>query len=456
MQPYSLLITSMDRDDLLKKTIESYLRVADIKPREIIIVDNGPKREMPTFLNRLKHYNVRWICDGINRGQIYSCDRLWAESKYDYAMWCEEDWVFVTGDFVKKSFDILEKHPEILTVTLRGDWNHPLIQDARFPGIKIATPAWKGVWGGFTFNPGLRRKSDYTKIGSYGKHCGYGTHGLSTEIPLSKLYANQGYVLAALPDHISHIGGGRSRSINPVGLTKPPKVLIAVPACRKFEYGPWESSESPLYNPKTAWDGKPYGTDIHISGPNARVPAVRETWGQDVHHHENLTLRFFYGEGTESLKDDEVCLKGCPDDYEHLPHKTIAICKWALNNGFDYVLKCDDDSYVWVDRAMLEVQTVPDFAGHINGGTCSGGCGYWLSRRAMEAVQDSPNCWAEDVWVGKCMKYAGIHPINLETHQPGYTQHWFDITRSTANLVCIHALQPNTMRELYRRENGHQ
>ena len=45
-------------------------------------------------------------------------------------------------------------------MTLRGDWNHPLVTDKRFP-FKIAQPNWKGGWGSFTFNFGLRRKSDW-------------------------------------------------------------------------------------------------------------------------------------------------------------------------------------------------------------------------------------------------------------------------------------------------------
>lgn len=462
MSPYSLLITSCDRDDLLKRTVESYLKVADAKPREIIIVDNGPKRPEPAFLHRFKHLGVKWICEGVNRGQIYSCDRLWQECKYDWAMWAEEDWNFSCGDFVVRSFEILEKYPEILTVTLRGDWNHPLINDARFPGIKIAQPNWKDVWGGFTFNPGLRRKSDWLKIGSYGKHCGYGTHGLSTEIPLSKLYGDMGHVLAAIPDRISHIGGGRSRSVNPLGLVTPPKVLIAVLASHALEYGAWESEDSPAYSQKKAWQGRPYGTDIHISGPNARVPAVRETWAKDFSSHKNATVKFFYGDGPKEMLDDEVLLKGVPDDYAHLPQKTIAICGYAKEHGFDYVLKCDDDSYLWADRLMLEVQSVGDFAGHINGGTCSGGCGYWLSKRAFEEVVRNPieSHWAEDVTVGMIMKAAGIPPQELPMHQPGGTAHWFmnggfDASKLHNRLACIHAVQPEMMRKIYEHETSH-
>ena len=459
MQPYSLLVTSCDRHDLLEKTIKSFLKNVDVPPRQIVIVEDG-STPMPAFLNKYKHLGLTWINNGTRRGQIYSCDRLWSECKYDFAMWMEDDWQFTQGDFLSKSFEILDKYPEVITVGLRGDWNHPLIDDPRFP-FKIAEPNWKGGWGSFAFNPGLRRRKEYTRIGSYGKHVGYGSHGLGHEMDLSKLYASMGYVIAVLPGHCAHIGGGRSRAIEPI-LDKAVKILIAVPACHKLNYGAWESEESPAFNKATAWQGKAYGKDIHISGENPRIQAVRDTWWNN--NHPNITKKFFYGT-VPGFKyqplDDEVVLP-VPDDYAHLPKKTMAICKWSLQNGFDYILKVDDDTYVYPDRAAVEVQSQSiDFAGHINGGACSGGCGYYLSRRAMEAVVRNPinSHWAEDVTVGMIMKAAHIAPIELPMHIPGYSDHWympngFDPSKINTGIVCAHAVQPEIMREWYDYEKA--
>ena len=421
------------------------------QPREIVIVEDGDK-PMPEFLKRYRHLNLKWLTNGERKGQIFSCDRLWRECSNDYAFWCEDDWHFDRSGFILKSFDILEKYPEVLTVTLRGDWGHPLINDKRFP-FQIAEPNWRGGWGGFCFNPGLRRKSDWTRIGSYGKQVGYGTHGLVHEMELSKLYAKLGYVLAALPNHCCHIGGGRSRAIEPI-VTRPPKILIAIPACHKFNYGKWESENSPSFDRNKAYRGQPYGTDIHISGDNPRIQAVRETWAQDIKAFPNVTLKFFYGKGAERPPlDDEVFLD-CPDDYEHLPHKTIAIVRYAQQNGYDWLFKADDDSYIWVDRLVQELDGSFDYAGYLNGHVCSGGTGYWLSKRAMAAVQDAPSEWAEDVWVGRCMNYAGIEPAMLQTHYPGFSQHWFNLDKIPANAVCIHAVKPEGLRTIYEREHG--
>src|SRR5271157_5723913 len=158
--PYSLLVTSCQRDDLLETTIGSFVEHCDQPPSETIIVDDGPNRPMPDFLRRQQ--NVRWLCNGARAGQIASCDRLWQECATDYAMWCEEDWRFVRGGFVEKSFEIIDKFSKVISVSLHGP--EGCVDDERFP-FKVA-PLFRG-WGGFTFNPGLRRKVDWVSIGGY-------------------------------------------------------------------------------------------------------------------------------------------------------------------------------------------------------------------------------------------------------------------------------------------------
>lgn len=457
MQAYSLLVTACDRDDLLERTVKSFIDSVEERPREIVIVEDGPDRPMPVFLQQYKHLNLKWLTNSARMGQIYSCDRLWSECTNDFAFWCEDDWEF-SGSFIRQSFTLLEKYPDLWTVSLRaGDCNgHPLVNDPRFP-VQINEPYWNGVWGGCHFNPGLRRKSDYLRIGSYGRHTAYGTAGCGHEKQLSKMHLDMGYRIAALPTvHVTHTGGSRSRACEPMHL-RLPRILIGIPVCHKFEYGKWESSESPHFNAANAYNGKPYGTDIHISGANPRVAALRDTWLKDVSaFSSHVTYKLFYGQPHDRpAANDEVYLD-TPDDYAGLPKKTVGICRWAVNNDFDYLFKADDDSYVWVDRLIQEVMAHRfDYAGHEQSGVCSGGPGYWLSKRAMKyvATQGSSDHWAEDVTVARIMDWNNIHPTMLPNHHPGFTQHWYDINKVPANSVCIHALKPDTMRELYQREH---
>ena len=454
---YTLAVTSCGRHELLRRTLTSFAECSSHPPRETIIYEDGPA-EKPDWLDSIfpRLGRVRWITGGERRGQAYAIDALYSEIKTEYIFWCEDDWQFTESNFLNPSKRILDAHPTISMVALRSDWNHPLVQDPR--GFQIAEPYWGGVWGGTCWNCGLRRLSDYRRYGSYGRYVGYGTHGLGHEQTWSKKHLDDGFRIAALPQHCHHIGGGQSRAIEPIE-TKLPKLLIAVPACREFSYGRWESRQSPHYDPAN----EPYCEDIHISGPNPRIQAVRETWFKDIEpfaHH--VTGKFFYGMGCSDVGADSVVLP-VADDYAHLPHKTQAICKWALANGFDYVFKCDDDTAVYVERLVLELMQYPgiDYAGYLNGEVCTGGPGYFLSRRAMQAVVQAgtPDFWAEDVWVSTVIGRTNFSRVMLPGHTPGFAAHWFwpnefDKSKLNNDIITIHAVQPDMMRKWYAERNN--
>lgn len=116
-----------------------------------------------------------------------------------------------------------------------------------------------------------------------------------------------------------------------------------------------------------------------------------------------------------------------PDDYLSLPHKTRALCNYAVQQGYKHMLKIDDDGYI---RASLFQVIKSDYAGiRIRANDCglpqmnitafpkgtikfdyaSGGA-YWLSELAMCFVVNAPPCddWAEDRWVGQTLGRAGI------------------------------------------------
>lgn len=147
----------------------------------------------------------------------------------------------------------------------------------------------------------------------------------------------------------------------------------------------------------------------------------------------------------------------CADDYAHLPDKVFAIVRWALAEGYDYILKCDDDTYVWPERALEEIRFKQwDYAGYsAHLGSISGGPGYWLSKRAMALVAESePHTWAEDKCVEEVMSRNHVKAIQLNaTHLCGLIEHWVDISRDLSTAVTAHAVRAEDMRTIYAREH---
>jgi len=114
----------------------------------------------------------------------------------------------------------------------------------------------------------------------------------------------------------------------------------------------------------------------------------------------------------------------CPDDYPSLSQRTRWFCRWAIEEGgggkaeggWDYLFKCDDDTYVSIPR--LAAYAAKELAGRdyvgaqwrAGVGYASGGAGYFLSRKAAELVArrlTTPQ-GAEDLLVGQVLQGAGM------------------------------------------------
>lgn len=125
----------------------------------------------------------------------------------------------------------------------------------------------------------------------------------------------------------------------------------------------------------------------------------RKTWIKDALAHD-IDVRFFYGRyddppGTALIpRTDEVFLN-CDDSYDGLVDKVTAMAAWAYENGYDYFMKVDIDSYVHIENLLSALEK--DWGGwdYIGRGW---GLGYILTRRVMKVVADTKQrlSWAED------------------------------------------------------------
>ncbi len=139
-----------------------------------------------------------------------------------------------------------------------------------------------------------------------------------------------------------------------------------------------------------------------------RRKAVRDSWlSLPV---PGMEVLFFTGQGGDALPDvgESVVELPVDDGYHELPAKVLSFFRHALKTAsFDWLFKCDDDTYLALDRLGSLTASGHEVAG--NGflrtrGSPSGGAGYLLSRRVVEAlVADGsiPGTGAEDVLIGE-------------------------------------------------------
>lgn len=164
-----------------------------------------------------------------------------------------------------------------------------------------------------------------------------------------------------------------------------------------------------------------YGTDFTGTPYRDRARSQRETWVPEV---SGADVQFFLGQG-QTLCGDEIALPVPDGPYEVLPGKTQAICQWALEHGYDFMLKCDDDTYVRPERLLEAGFEAHDYVGRVRGPSgdisicpapyCSG-FAYWLSAKAMKVVADAKLYGddAEDRFVANVLLPAGIKPVHDE------------------------------------------
>lgn len=210
MFDYTLVLTSCNRHPLLRITLDSFIKYADVKPVHTIIVEDG-QVDAPEWLNcdhQRNNLPKTWIKNNPKIGQVPSIDKAYAEVKTEYLFHCEDDWEFLDTGFVVRSYDILKEYPGISQVNLRGSkWGHTLIDDPRYP-FKIAEPGWGGGYGGLAWNPGLRRLSDYKEVfGTFMEHKTGSERNAWRETFYSQMMLDRHFNIASLDkEYVRHTG----------------------------------------------------------------------------------------------------------------------------------------------------------------------------------------------------------------------------------------------------------
>lgn len=145
-----------------------------------------------------------------------------------------------------------------------------------------------------------------------------------------------------------------------------------------------------------------------------RRKACRETWLS--HPAPGIECKFFLGRREPIDGEDDVVTLWVNDDYAHLPSKGLAFYKYALEHyDFDWLFKCDDDTYLVLDR----LESLCDDRYDLIGDMCvesrkspSGGAGYLMSRHLVELfvshASQVPDTGCEDLIFGALAVELGV------------------------------------------------
>ncbi len=172
---------------------------------------------------------------------------------------------------------------------------------------------------------------------------------------------------------------------------------------------------------------------------DASLKTYLSTWGSTIPH------MYFRGGHEIPARDDEFLTSG-DDGYDYCPYKTQVAAAYGVSQDVDYMFHCCTDTYVVIPRLWANTPWY-DYVGHrCEEGHASGGCGYWLSNRAMRALcHVAPTTGYEDVWVGRTLAAAGIelhHDVRYADGQPD----WRQGNNITAHLSpCTGGFKPEQM-----------
>ena len=160
-------ITSCNRNDLLFKTIDSFIET-NAYPEYIfkwlIREDSGIESVAKEIMDRYPFFEVEY---GTNIGQGESIDILYDKVCTEYIFHCEEDWYFNGNkEFLKQSLEILEEYKDIYQVWIRKNMSHwaEFFRDFKDFNFGIVKDKHLDMWNGFSWNPGLRRLTDYNTM----------------------------------------------------------------------------------------------------------------------------------------------------------------------------------------------------------------------------------------------------------------------------------------------------
>jgi hypothetical protein len=238
------------------------------------------------------------------------------------------------------------------------------------------------------------------------------------------------------------------------------RLLVAIMSAHRLDYFVNENTVD--YNNVQRWRN----LDVE-----ARRAAIRDTWVKEL-NIPNVDYKFFLGNSTRqpvhrrngakiqplftrTPEADEIFLE-VPDYYTANSLKMKAICRYALSNNYDFLLRVDDDTFIFPDRLIIDSEpnwAFADYSGASAGDFIHGGC-MFLSPHAMRMIcSANPKGYADDVWIGEVMQRNQVL-MNVLDNVYAKSGDLYKVDPLLVNgkgLAALHSVQPDAMKIFYER-----
>lgn len=220
MNDVTVVLTACNRPDLLEKTLDSFFANNTYPLERFIIIDDGMNIGCNDFVKEKYEQPIELYYNDPKLYQIKSIDRAYGMVTTPYIFHMEEDWEFFRPSFIEHSKAVLEADENILQVWLRGlddiTATHPFYEDVyTLNGNSMVLLKYTGIWNGFSFNPGLKRLSDWKDLPNGYDGCERITPaeqsgGVTLECDISVEYAKRGRIaMRFIESYVRHIGWDR-------------------------------------------------------------------------------------------------------------------------------------------------------------------------------------------------------------------------------------------------------
>jgi hypothetical protein len=174
----TFVLTSCGRFDLLAETMLTFIERNTAPIARYVVVEDSGDASVRDAIGGLP-LAIDFIVNDPPRGQLASIDRAYATVDTPYVFHCEDDWRFYRRGFVEASRRVLDARGDVSVVVPRrlgqNEMHDAIVGTAaveRVDGVDVRIPGPDAhpAYGGYSFNPGLRRLADWRAAGPFAAH----------------------------------------------------------------------------------------------------------------------------------------------------------------------------------------------------------------------------------------------------------------------------------------------